>query len=231
MMSKHENDTNDVLRDAVMTDRSADRGPSSLSIIVGLAFTDADGVAFDQAAQLARRAPRSQLHVVHVFGEQPSVARSRELVDHLRLYVNQKAMVAGGFKAMTVGIHLRTGKPVREIVQFATDIRADLIVIGSHKGPHLKSWLVGSTAEHLLAAAPCPVLVVPTKLKAAPPHDPVIDPPCPDCLSRRATTRGAEWWCERHAHHAKQAHTFSYQRELPFASQDSEVIPTGINFG
>jgi nucleotide-binding universal stress UspA family protein len=213
-----------------MTDESKDKGPT-LAIVVGLAFTDADGVAFDQAVRIARRVPRSELHVVHVFGEEPSKARSRELVDHLRLYVNEKAAAAGGFKAMTVGIHLRTGKPVREIVQLATDLSADLIVIGSHKSPHMKSWIVGSTAERLLAAAPCPVLVAPPRLKAVAPHEPAIEAPCPDCLRVRATSRGAEWWCERHAHHAKQAHTFSYQRELPFASHDSEVIPTGITFG
>jgi len=212
-----------------MTNESKDVGPT-LAIVVGLEFTDADGVAFDQAVRIARRVPRSELHVVHVFGEEPSKARSRELVDHLRLYVNEKAAAAGGFKAMTVGIHLRTGKPVREIVQLATDVSADLVVIGSHKGPHMKSWIVGSTAEHLLAAAPCPVLVAPPHPKAVAPHEPAIEAPCPDCLRVRATSRGAEWWCERHAHHAKRAHTFSYQRELPFASHDSEVIPTGITF-
>jgi nucleotide-binding universal stress UspA family protein len=40
--------------------------------------------------------------------------------------VNEKAAAAGGFNAMTVGIHLRTGKPVREIVQLATELSADL---------------------------------------------------------------------------------------------------------
>jgi nucleotide-binding universal stress UspA family protein len=213
-----------------MADKPSDTGPSTLSVIVGFAFTDADGAAFDQAVGLAKRVPRSEVHVVHVFGDQPSVGRSRELVDHLRLYVNEKAVAAGGLKAMTFGIHLRTGKPVREIVQLATDIRADLIVIGSHKGPHMKSWLVGSTAEHLLATAPCPVLVAPPKQRATAPLEPAIEPPCPECLKARATSRGAVWWCERHAHHAKQAHIFSYQRELPFASHDSEVIPTGIKF-
>jgi len=38
------------------------------------------------------------------------------------------------------------------------------------------------------------------------------------------------WWCERHSRHAPRAHVFSYQRELPFATHDSEVIPTGIDF-
>ncbi len=213
-----------------MSDDQKDSRASHLSVVVGLAFTDADGFAFEQAARIAKGVQGSELHLVHVFDSAPSEARSRELVGHLRLYVNEKAASLGGLKAMTVGIHLRTGKPVRELVQLATDVSADLIVIGSSKGPHMKSWLVGSTAEHLVAAAPCPVLVAPPKSKVVEAHDPAIEPPCPDCLRARASSHGANWWCERHAHHAQRAHTFSYQREIPFASHDSEVIPTGITF-
>src|SRR5277367_4584601 len=188
--------------------QSKNDGASTLSVIVGLAFGDADGAAFDRAARLASRLPYSELHLVHVFGEEPSEARARDLVQHLRLYVNEKAASLGGLKGLTVGIHLRAGRPVREIVQLATDLRADLIVVGSHKGPHLKNWLVGSTAEHLLMAATCAVLVATPKPRTEAKHDPAIEPPCPDCLRARATSHGASWWCERHAHHAKRAHTF-----------------------
>ena len=203
-------------------------GPSTLSIVVGTDFTDAGGFAFDAAAHLARRVPRSELHLVHVFDTEPSQARTRELIGHLRLYVNEKGAAMGGLRAMSVGIHLRAGNPVREIAQFAADVSADIIVVGSHKGPHLKSWLLGSTAERLVASSPVPVLVAGPKPAFAELHDPVIEPPCPDCLRARATTAGASFWCERHSHHAKRAHTFSYQRELPFASFDTAIIPTGI---
>jgi nucleotide-binding universal stress UspA family protein len=201
-------------------------GPSPLSIVVGLAFSDADGPAFDQAVRLASRVAGSELHLVHVFGEQPSEARSHELVEHLRLYVNEKAAALGGMKAITVGIHLRGGKPVREIVQLATDVRADLIAIGSHKGPHLKSWVVGSTVEHLVASARCPVLVAAPQHEVH--HEPAIEPACPECLRVRAASHGAQWWCDRHTHHAKHAHTYSYQREWPFATVDGSVFPTGV---
>jgi nucleotide-binding universal stress UspA family protein len=207
---------------------SQTHGPATFSVVVGLAFTDADGPAFDQAARIASRVPHSELHLLHVFDGEPSVERSRELGEHLRLYVNEKTALFGGLKAITVGIHLRAGKPVREIVQFATDIRADLIVLSSHKGPHLKSWIVGSTAERLVVDAPCQVLVAAPRPKAEVKHEPVIEPACPDCLRARATSRGASWWCERHSHYAKHAHTFSYQRELPLATLDSSVFRTGI---
>jgi nucleotide-binding universal stress UspA family protein len=201
------------------------------TVVVGLAFTDADGPAFDQAARIAQRVPGSEMHLVHVFHEEPSAARSRDLVGHLRLYVNEKAAITGGLKGITVGIHLRSGKPVREIVQLATEVSADLIVVGSHRGPHPKQWAVGSTAEKLLGGgAPCPVLVASPAPKKPEKHEPTIEPPCPECLRARAASGGSQWWCERHSHRVASGHVFSYQRELPFATHDSEVIPTGIDF-
>lgn len=202
---------------------------SRLAIVVGLDFTDADGPAFDQAVRIARRVPRSELHLVHVFDAEPSEARSRDLVSHLRLYVNEKAATMGGFSGMTVGIHLRSGKPVPEIVQLAMEVSADIIVVGSSRGPHLRHWALGSTAEKLIHTAPCPVLVASPKPKEAAKHEPAIEPPCPDCVRARAASGGEEWWCERHSHVAAGGHVYSYQRELPYASHDSEVIPTGVD--
>src|SRR5271170_4249258 len=129
------------------------------TVVVGLDFTDADGPAFDQAARLVVRVPGGVLHLVHVFGTAPSPEQSRDLSSHLRLYVNEKAEIAPGLRGAKVGIHLRGGKTVREIVQLATDVQADLIVVGSHKGPHLKDWILGSTVERLVSSAGFPVLV------------------------------------------------------------------------
>ena len=204
-------------------------GASTLSIVVGTDFNDASGFAFDAAARLAQRVPRSELHLVHVLDAEPSQGRGRELVGHLRLYANEKAARIGGLRGITVGIHLRFGKPVREIAQLATDVRADLIVVGSPAAPHMKSWLVGSTAERLVAWAAFPVLIAGPKPASREKQEPEIEPACADCLRARALSAGAAWWCERHSHHAKRAHTFSYQREIPFESHDSEVIPTGID--
>jgi nucleotide-binding universal stress UspA family protein len=200
--------------------------PAKFAIVVGLDFTDADGPAFDQAASLAMRVPGSELHLVHVFDTLPTGERS--LVEHLRLYVNEKAAINHRLRGISVGIHLRQGQTVRELIQLATEVSAAFIVIGSHKGPHIKDWIVGSIVERLVGNAPFPVLVASPKPKVT--HEPVIEPPCPQCVQARSTSGGKSWWCERHAHHAKAAHTFSYQRELPFATHDSEVIPTGISF-
>jgi nucleotide-binding universal stress UspA family protein len=203
---------------------------STLCTVVGFAFTDADGPAFDQAARIASRVPRSELHVVHVFPTELSAEKSHDLVGHLRLYVDEKAAIGNALQGITVGIHLRTGNPVREIAQLATEVRADLIVLGSQKGPHLKHWIVGSTAEKLIASASCPVLVASPKPTAVQKYEPTIEPACPECVQTRVASLGATWWCGRHSNVATGAHTYSYQREMPFASHDSAVSPTGVDF-
>ncbi|MDB6064697.1 MAG: putative universal stress protein [Pedosphaera sp.] len=55
---------------------------------------------------------------------------------------------------------LLTGAPYREIVDFADQSKADLIVLGTHGRTGLTRLLIGSTAERVMRHAPCPVLVV-----------------------------------------------------------------------
>ena len=55
---------------------------------------------------------------------------------------------------------LRTGIPSHEIVEAAKDFDVDLIVIATHGYTGWKHFCIGSTAERVVRAAPCPVLVV-----------------------------------------------------------------------
>ena len=203
---------------------------SKYSVVVGLDFTDADGAAFDQAARLVMRVPGSTLHLVHVFDTAPSAERSRDLASHLRLYVGEKAAITTGLRGVPVGIHLRGGKPVRELIQLATEVQANVIVVGSHKGPHIKDWIVGSTVEKLVGNTAFAVVVAAPKAKEPEAQEPVIEPPCPRCVEARFASKGKEWWCERHAHAAQLGHVYSYQHELPFSTHDSAVSPTGVDF-
>lgn len=200
--------------------------PLNFSVVLGLDFTDADGPAFDRSARLVTSVPGSELHLVHVFDAIPSAERSRQLVGQLRLYMNQKAAIANG---IYVGVHLRAGDPVRELIQLATEVHADVIVIGSHRGSHIKNWIAGSTVERLLGDATFPVLVANPKPKEPVKHEPVILPPCPQCVQTRTGSRGKSWWCPRHSSVAHAAHTYSWRWELPMTQHDSEVIPTGVD--
>jgi nucleotide-binding universal stress UspA family protein len=55
---------------------------------------------------------------------------------------------------------LLAGSPAEEIIQYASEARADLIVLGTHGRTGLERLLMGSVAEKVLRGAPCSVLVV-----------------------------------------------------------------------
>jgi universal stress protein A len=55
---------------------------------------------------------------------------------------------------------IRTGVPSHEIVEAAREADVDLIVIATHGYTGWKHFCIGSTAERVVRAAPCPVLVV-----------------------------------------------------------------------
>jgi nucleotide-binding universal stress UspA family protein len=55
---------------------------------------------------------------------------------------------------------MRIGVPSHEIVEMAKDADIDLIVIATHGYTGWKHFCIGSTAERVVRAAPCPVLVV-----------------------------------------------------------------------
>ncbi|HMK50021.1 MAG TPA: universal stress protein [Thermodesulfovibrionales bacterium] len=55
---------------------------------------------------------------------------------------------------------VETGVPYQEIMSFATKIKADLIIIGTHGRTGIDRILFGSTAAQVVRNAPCPVLTV-----------------------------------------------------------------------
>ncbi len=69
-------------------------------------------------------------------------------------------------KGLEVESVVREGYAATAIVEEATEIGADLIVIGTHGLSGLKHMLLGSIAERVVQKAPCPVLTVKTCLRA-----------------------------------------------------------------
>jgi universal stress protein A len=55
---------------------------------------------------------------------------------------------------------VRMGLPAHEIVEAAKELDVDLIIIATHGYTGWKHFAIGSTAERVVRAAPCPVLVV-----------------------------------------------------------------------
>lgn len=55
---------------------------------------------------------------------------------------------------------VRTGTPFLEIINFARENEADMIVMGTHGRTGLQHMLIGSVAEKVVRKSPCPVLTV-----------------------------------------------------------------------
>jgi nucleotide-binding universal stress UspA family protein len=60
------------------------------------------------------------------------------------------------------------GDAVEEIIRYANDVRADLIVMATHGRAGLSHILMGSTAEHIIRKASCPVLTLKQPMQVTP---------------------------------------------------------------
>jgi len=116
------------------------------------------------------------LHVVHVVPDPAAAAAATasvlpaEVVAQLRAAANAALhdfIDEADLSAPLAGQSVRVGNPAEEILEYATDMRPDLIVMGTHGRSGLKHLLLGSTAERVVARAPCPVLTIPREAHEA----------------------------------------------------------------
>ena len=63
-------------------------------------------------------------------------------------------------ESLSVSPKVGVGGPVEEIVRVARDEGVDLIIMGTHGRTGLRHALMGSVAEAVMRAAPCPVFTV-----------------------------------------------------------------------
>lgn len=68
-----------------------------------------------------------------------------------------RRLSVAGLKAIPQVIH---GDPRTVLEEIARSEQADLVIVGSHGRSGIKKLLLGSVAAHVIAHAPCPVLVV-----------------------------------------------------------------------
>jgi len=58
------------------------------------------------------------------------------------------------------GVTLTSASPALAIVSYAKDIKADLMIVGTHGRGAMAHLIMGSVAERVVRTAPCPVLTV-----------------------------------------------------------------------
>jgi nucleotide-binding universal stress UspA family protein len=188
--------------------------PNEVSQYVVMAAIDlaggSDGVL--QAASRLASTPDGELHVVHVIPKDAGgsfrgedALRLSNLTDDVRATLEQLASKLPA-RIKRIVLHTRLGRADAEIAQLASDIGADLVVVGTRELTGIDRLLLGSVGASLIRNAPCPVLVCRPK-SVAPAEQ--IAPPCPDCRAVQQATGRKTLWCERHAQHHPRAHTYS----------------------
>jgi len=138
--------------------------PPIESILVATDLSAASTPAVRVAASLAK-ALQAKWHILRVLPE-PGDVRIQSLVQEFaqKLQEDSRAKIEELARKLPLapeGIHVAQGKAVDRILEEALQVKADLLVIGSH-GTTLASGLgLGSTAVRLAAIAPFDLLLVP----------------------------------------------------------------------
>lgn len=121
-----------------------------------------------EAVATAKRftASDQRLHLLHVIPHVEAASpaflvgeiQTERLLERARAELGQVAESCGAGGAQ---LDLRMGEPAREILDYAQEIDADMIVIPSRGKTGVRRWMLGSVAERVVRRARCPVLVLP----------------------------------------------------------------------
>jgi len=182
-------------------------------VVVGFDFSQSSSAALRRAVTLAARAPFHVLHVVCVIDPRdpiPSIP-SYSGVDYMYAARVQEALAAEMQdeldKAEVRGrvhffVHARIGKPAREILDLASSIGADLIIVGSKGITGIERMLLGSVSERVVREAGCTVEVARPKqydevelipIETIEPHHTYVPPHRYTYEDHRVNLRPAEW--------------------------------------
>jgi nucleotide-binding universal stress UspA family protein len=161
-------------------------------VVVAYDFSPMGAAVLARAVALVSRAPFHTLHFVTVVE-----GVDYEYADKLRERLADEVRKAFGSvdpgEQIHYFAHARIGKPAEEIVDLAEELGADLILVGTHGRTGVPRLVMGSTAEHVVREAGCPVLVV--RPKRYPDIElatiTTLDGPHPRASSRRFTLGSA----------------------------------------
>jgi nucleotide-binding universal stress UspA family protein len=121
--------------------------------------------ALSLALQIAKH-DMAELHMVSV----EQIDHMPELVEEARQdtgtaarrfhNVLQRARAMAKESQLKLHTHVVAGHPVQDIIELATGLKVDLLVVGASGHSALYDRMIGSRAQKILYHAPCPVLVV-----------------------------------------------------------------------
>jgi|SRR5664280_356936 nucleotide-binding universal stress UspA family protein len=128
-------------------------------IVFATDFSEGSLHALPYALMFAKE-NRSKVTFLHVIGHPGTLPADTgdELVKES--IARMKEMVGEGLDSESLEFVAEYGSPGPDIVRKASELEADLLVMGVHAGHHASSHLPWTVASHVLAHARCPVLTV-----------------------------------------------------------------------
>ena len=136
-------------------------------ILLATDLSEYAGHATNYACELADRF-EAELHVLYVFNELlPSADWTYpQLDEHIQAFQRQQAealtkVVPAEWQKSHHVVHATAeGRAEVEIIRYAKAHEIDLIVLATHGRTGLPHLIIGSTAEHIVRMASCPVLTI-----------------------------------------------------------------------
>jgi nucleotide-binding universal stress UspA family protein len=150
-------------------------------IVVGVDYSESSTLALQAALLLASGRPDAQIYALAV-GE-GLLSRPEQIVEEAqREFRDQAQKTLDTFLAEQIALFEKTGvrlnhkrvaaavdfgSPSERILALAEELKADMIVIGTHGRAGIQRLLVGSVAENVLRHSHCTVLVARQKHHAS----------------------------------------------------------------
>jgi len=199
-------------------------------VLVGTDFSELADRALQEGFALASKQQDAEVHVVSLIlppamdasdaipayamlGEGASLEATQE---RLRTHVQAEAAKFSEARKLVelpfrLASHVSVGAPAHGIAQLASDLAADLIVVGTHSRRGLERFLLGSVAQATVRYAHCPVLVIPAAVHSVGSEvneEQKLQPPCTECVKAREASQGSELWCAQHRERHGRRHTY-----------------------
>jgi len=116
----------------------------------------ARGYAISLAAEY-----RAELVLLHVAENAPNVARAEKIITE---HTHELDKLVSGTESKNLNLRsaVRFGKPYEEIVRYATEAQASLIIMTARGGDAVDRAVFGSTTYRVIQLGPCPVLAIHT---------------------------------------------------------------------
>ncbi|MEE9913818.1 MAG: universal stress protein [Deltaproteobacteria bacterium] len=129
-----------------------------MNLVLAYDGSDASKTALDLTKKLAKEMNAKVNVVVSRIGGRASDTKDIDEAE-MQLKFVEEALAEAGINCEQ-HLLIRGLQPGEDIVDFAEDVHADFIIVGVAKTSRVGKILTGSTAQHVILNATCPVITV-----------------------------------------------------------------------